>query len=57
VSSDPDLIEMARKQLRAVLASGSPAAFLGWWTAWRQQDDVDRDDLIDLVKSLTGGSA
>lgn len=43
MSSDPDLLEAFRRQCRHV----DPAlAFL----AWRGQDGVDDDDLIDIVK-------
>jgi hypothetical protein len=50
VRSDPALLKAARKQLGMVLESGNPSAFLGWWAAWKVQDGIDRDDLIDLVK-------
>jgi hypothetical protein len=49
--SDPDLIEAFRKQLRTVLASGNPGAFLGLWEAWKDQPGVNRDDLIDVIKA------
>ena len=50
--SDPDLIEAFRKQTRTVLASGSGDAFLGLWAAWKDQPDVSRDDLVDVLKEL-----
>jgi hypothetical protein len=49
VASDLPLIEAARAQLRQVLASGNPAAFLGWWQSWKQEPGVDQNDLTDLV--------
>jgi hypothetical protein len=50
-ASDPVLLEAARKQLRTVLASGDPMAFLGWREAWIRQAGIDHDDLIDVVKT------
>jgi hypothetical protein len=49
MASDPDLLEAARRQLAA--CQGDVYAFLGWWVAWEAQDGVDRDDLVDLVRS------
>ena len=50
-SSDPALLDAARKQLATVVASGDVMAFLGWWAAWKSQDGVNPDDLADLVKA------
>ena len=50
MASDPDLLTAARKQLAIVLASGNVLAFLGWWQAWKVQDGINPDDLVDLVK-------
>jgi hypothetical protein len=49
VRSAPALLKAADKQLETVLASGSAGAFLGWWMAWKIQDGISRDDLVDLV--------
>lgn len=49
MASDPALLAAARKQLEH--CRDDPAAFLGWWAAWKDQADVDRDDLVDLVKA------
>lgn len=49
-ASDQALIGAFRKQLRAVLDSGDGLAFLGLWVAWKDQADVDRDDLVDVLK-------
>jgi hypothetical protein len=48
--SDAALLGAARRQLATVLKSGSAAAFLGWWAAWKEQDGVRNDDLVDMVK-------
>ena len=48
--SDEALLGAARKQLTTILDNGNALAFLGWWAAWKVQDGVDRDDLVDLVK-------
>jgi hypothetical protein len=47
--SDPALLDAARKQLAIV--KGDAMAFLGWWMAWKVQDGVNPDDLVDLVKA------
>lgn len=49
--SDPVLLNAARLQLATVKASGDAMAFLGWWMAWKTQDGVNPDDLVDLVKA------
>jgi hypothetical protein len=45
MASDPDLLQVFRKQCRAV---GTELAFM----AWLGQEGVDRDDLIDIVKEF-----
>ena len=49
--SDPDLIGAFRKQLRTILASGNGDTLLGLWLAWKDQDGVNRDDLVDVIKA------
>jgi hypothetical protein len=53
--SDPALIDCFRKQVRAALTDDDAAAFLGLWTAWKDQSGVDQDDLVDVLKE-EGGS-
>jgi hypothetical protein len=53
--SDQVLLDAARKQLAIVVSSGDPLAFLGWWEAWRNQSDISRDDLADLMKDAGMG--
>jgi hypothetical protein len=53
--SDPALLGAARKQLARIMESRDAMAFLGWWEAWKAQDGVGHDDLVDLVKELRGG--
>lgn len=50
MASDPALLEAFRRQLRIVMASGDPMAYLGLWAAWKDQAGIDRDDLIDAMK-------
>jgi hypothetical protein len=45
MSSDPDLLEAFRRQCATV---GPALAFM----AWLDQEGVDRDDLIDIVKDF-----
>ncbi len=54
MNSDPALLGAFRKQAQTVLASGNAAAFLGLWQAWKDQAGTDRDDLVDVIKELTG---
>jgi hypothetical protein len=54
MQSDPELISAFRKQARTVLASGDANAFLGLWTAWKNQDGVNQDDLVDVLKEEGG---
>ncbi len=49
----PGLLAAFRRQAATVLASGSAEAFLGLWAAWKNQDGVTQDDLIDVIKELT----
>jgi hypothetical protein len=54
MQSDPALIGAFRKQVRTVLASGNADAFLGLWIAWKDQDGVNQDDLVDALKEEGG---
>lgn len=56
-ASDPALLDAFRKQVERVLASGDAAAALGLWEAWRGQVGVSQDDLVDIIKEMTGGPA
>ena len=51
--SDPALLGAFRKQAKTVLDSGNYMAFLGLWTAWKDQAGINRDDLVDVIKELT----
>jgi hypothetical protein len=46
---DEALLDAARKQLHSVVADADYMGFLGWWMAWKEQDGVTHDELVDLI--------
>lgn len=53
MSSDPDLLAAAKRQLDSVFEAMDGAAMIGWFLAWGEQDGVDRGDLADLVSEAS----